>query len=207
MIGKTGRGFFRFQFLLQTSVVSPAPASWGSLASAWELDAALYALQAEGLDVPQGRAQAVHWALELARAPGAVCPEAVVLDGPAACEELVQGVPAGCEELVQGDPAGCEELVQGVPVGCGVLVQGGRVGCEALVRDGRVGCEAPAQGDPAGCEELVRGGRVGRVPVATRWDAFLSRHEVRRHPVAEPEGCVAEAPLRDERRDRLPAAC
>ena len=152
MIGKTGRGFFRFQFLLQTSVVSPAPASWGSLASAWELDAALYALQAEGLDVPQGRAQAVHWALELARAPGAVCPEAVVLDGPAACEELVQGVPAGCEEL-------------------------------------------------------VRGGRVGRVPVATRWDAFLSRHEVRRHPVAEPEGCVAEAPLRDERRDRLPAAC
>lgn len=185
MIGKTGRGFFRFQFLLQTSVVSPAPASWGSLASAWELDAALYALQAEGLDVPQGRAQAVHWALELARAPGAVCPEAVVLDGPAACEELVQGVPAGCE----------------------VLVQGGRVGCEALVRDGRVGCEAPAQGDPAGCEELVRGGRVGRVPVATRWDAFLSRHEVRRHPVAEPEGCVAEAPLRDERRDRLPAAC
>ena len=163
MIGKTGRGFFRFQFLLQTSVVSPAPASWGSLASAWELDAALYALQAEGLDVPQGRAQAVHWALELARAPGAVCPEAVVLDGPAACEELVQGVPAGCEEL--------------------------------------------AQGDPAGCEELVRGGRVGRVPVATRWDAFLSRHEVRRHPVAEPEGCVAEAPLRDERRDRLPAAC
>jgi len=45
------------------------------------------------------------------------------------------------------------------------------------------------------------------VPVATRWDAFLSRHEVRRHPVAEPEGCVAEAPLRDERRDRLPAAC
>jgi hypothetical protein len=207
MIGKTGRGFFRFQFLLQTSVVSPAPASWGSLASAWELDAALYALQAEGLDVPQGRAQAVHWALELARAPGAVCPEAVVLDGPAACEELVQGVPAGCEELVQGDPAGCEELVQGVPVGCGVLVQGGRVGCEALVRDGRVACEAPAQGDPAGCEELVRGGRVGRVPVATRWDAFLSRHEVRRHPVAEPEGCVAEAPLWDERRDRLPAAC
>jgi len=196
MIGKTGRGFFRFQFLLQTSVVSPAPASWGSLASAWELDAALYALQAEGLDVPQGRAQAVHWALELARAPGAVCPEAVVLDGPAACEELVQGVPAGCGVLVQG-----------VPVGCGVLVQGGRVGCEALVRDGRVGCEAPAQGDPAGCEELVRGGRVGRVPVATRWDAFLSRHEVRRHPVAEPEGCVAEAPLRDERRDRLPAAC
>ena len=163
MIGKTGRGFFRFQFLLQTSVVSPAPASWGSLASAWDLDAALYALQAEGLDVPQGGAQAVHWALELARAPGAVCPEAVVLDGPAACEELVQGVPAGCEVLVQGDPAGCEEL--------------------------------------------VRGGRVGRVPVATRWDAFLSRHEVRRHPVAEPEGCVAEAPLWDERRDRLPAAC
>lgn len=174
MIGKTGRGFFRFQFLLQTSVVSPAPASWGSLASAWELDAALYALQAEGLDVPQGRAQAVHWALELARAPGAVCPEAVVLDG---------------------------------RVGCEALVRDGRVGCGALVRDGRVACEAPAQGDPAGCEELVRGGRVGRVPVATRWDAFLSRHEVRRHPVAEPEGCVAEAPLRDERRDRLPAAC
>ena len=59
MIGKTGRGFFRFQFLLHTSVVSPAPASCGSLASAWELDAALYALQAEGLDVPQGGAQAV----------------------------------------------------------------------------------------------------------------------------------------------------